>query len=293
MAKKKSGSTNPIVEELEAMAEAETVDVDNLDLAQPDEAEAMEIEKGADADEVTPAELAMLHTDTVVAKEASGEAALRPKFRSPKKKTQRSSRYLEVQKSAGIDPNRAYPIDEAIERARAGSYAKFDAALELHVHLAPPRGKKGSGDQFRTTIQLPHGTGKDPKIAILDEALIEKIKKDNKTEFDILIATPALMPKVAQIAKTLGPQGKMPNPKTGTVADDPETAKAAILSGRVELREDASHNLHQCLGRISWESQKLRDNLDTVLASLPQSRIHRVTLSATMGLGVKVRLDKK
>lgn len=292
MAKKKSASTNPIVEELEAMSEAEAIDVADPDTAQPDEPIAAGIEQGADADEVVPAELTMLHTDTVSAQEASGEVALRKAPRVSKKK-KRSARYLAAQKEAGIDPNRNYPIDDAIEKARLGSYAKFDAALEVHISLSPPRGKKGSGDAFRTVIQLPHGTGKEPKIAILDETLIEKIKKDNKTEFEILIATPALMPKVAQIAKILGPQGKMPNPKTGTVVDDPETAKKAILSGRVELREDANHNLHQAIGRVAWDPSKLRENFDTILASLPQSRIAHVTLAATMGLGVRVRLEKK
>ncbi len=272
------------------------------DEAETDQAEALSIEKELEATPVVPAELAAVHTDTESASEASGdldvaeeESNTKPakKADKPSKKTEtrqtivrkhpRSTKYEAA--AAHVNKNKSYQPKEALGMVKEISYAKFDAAVEVHIKLVEKKGKTkaGESDRMRVLVALPHGTGREPKIGVLDETMIDKIKQKGDTEFDILIASPSLMPKVAQIAKILGPKGKMPNPKTGTVTDDPEAAKAAIVSGRVELRADANNNIHQAIGRVSWPAEKLLENYQALLGVLPINRIQRVSLSVTMG----------
>ena len=275
------------------------------DDTQDDPANEISIEQGADVDQVEPAELAAIHTDNESAAEASGEdfsdattdetlaeakseKKLKKSVASKSKKKVRSQRYLEA--AALVDLRRRYSIDDALELVKKSAYAKFDAAVELHIKLVVKKGKTDPNNHFRLTVTLPHGTGKEPKIGVLDEALIEVIKQKGDTEFDILLASPSLMPKVAQIAKILGPKGKMPNHKTGTVTDDPEAAKQAILSGRIELRADAQNIIHQMIGRTSWESQKLIENFQTLKASLPMHRLQSISIAATMGPGIQLEI---
>lgn len=301
--------------EHDAMDEAEAVNPHQVDEADTEESELLQIERGADADQAMPAEAAAVHTDTEAAAEASGdvasdsdeinspmppvEAGRRParvskttaKGSTPAKvqKTRHSQRYQE--KIGRVDARRAYSAREALELAKETSLTRFDGAMEVHLRLSRKKGKD-SGERFRTIVTLPHGSGKEPRIGVLDDELIAKIKQKGDTDFDILLAPPSLMPKVAQIAKILGPKGKMPNPKTGTVTDDSEAATRAILSGRVELRADAGHNLHQIIGRVSWPAEKLLENYQALLAVMPGARLQRVTVAATMGPGVWVDLNK-
>ncbi len=308
---------DPLAAEHAAMDEAETTDHHHPDDADNDAGEALLIEKGTKTEEVLPAELAAVHTDTESAQEASGEtnpsdddvaqdqkvpekiakATKTPaqqtgaKARSVKtKKRQRSVRYLEAAKK--VDPKRQYEAKDALRLTQETSYTKFDGALEVHCRLKFKKGKSDGSDRFRMMVALPHGTGRELKVGMLDEALIETIKQTGDTNFDILVARPALMPKVAQIAKILGPKGKMPNPKTGTVTDDPEGALRAIASGRVELKADSQGNLHQTIGRISWSLDKLIENFSALLAGLPIHRLQRITVSATMGPGINVQFEK-
>lgn len=276
------------------------------------------MEQGTDTDEVTPAEVAAIHTDTETASIASGDgveddsnddsaelSALtvvkKPKGKEKveKKATKtlakarphrRSANYLVAAKQ--VDSSRVYEAKEALRLAQETSYSKFDGAVEIHCRLRLKRGKADAGDRFRMMIALPHGTGRESKIGVLDEALIELIKQKGDTEFDILLASPSLMPKVAQIAKILGPKGKMPNPKTGTVTDDPELARQAILSGRIELKADGQGNLHQTIGRVSWSPTKLLENYQTLVAGLPSHRLQQIVVSATMGPGILVAYEK-
>ncbi|MBI4175339.1 50S ribosomal protein L1 [Candidatus Berkelbacteria bacterium] len=326
MAKHKdSNIDNPLTAEHDAMDEAEAVNPHQLDEADTEDATLLSIEKGAEANDVLPAEVAAIHTDTEAAHEASGmleevisnkskvtskvtsqkvparnathnvaggkpnsDTADKKSVRAPVKPKLRSGRYQEH--VAKVDARRAYPLTEAVDLAKQTAYGKFDASLDIHVRLSPPRGKKDAGERFRTVVVLPHGTGKEPKIGVLDEALIEQIKQRGDTDFDILLASPALMPKVAQIAKILGPKGKMPNPKIGTVTDQSDEAKRAILSGRIEMRADAQHILHQAIGRVSWPTEKLVQNLEALFASLPRHRLQTGTLAATMGPGIRINL---
>lgn len=200
-----------------------------------------------------------------------------------------SKRYEEqVQK---VDVNKTYSLNEAIELVKATAKTKFDSSVELHLHLTPKKGKKGVEDEYmRGIMHLPNGLGKNRNVVILNEELIDAIAKTQVLDFDVAIATPALMPKMGKIAKILGTKGKMPNPKVGTVTDKPEEVKKEIEAGRVEFRQDAGRNVHQMIGKSSWETEKLVANAQAVLKSFAANRIARVTVTSTMGPAVKVTL---
>ena len=250
------------------------------------------VERETDTDAAVPAEEAAVHTDNVVAREASKGTSDR-KTQSEKRKAtdrtlsrpkQRSAKYQAA--ADALDAQKAYTLGKAIELAQKTSYTKFDGSVELHIRIQPK--KKTEADSIRGLIQLPHGTGKTVNAVVLTDELIEQIAKDGRSEADVLIATPALMPKVAKIAKILGPQGKMPSPKAGTVTDNPEDALTALKSGRVEYRADAGGIIHQTIGKVSWDQVKLEENARALLGSLAGYQLLSVTVSATMGPGVRV-----
>lgn len=202
-----------------------------------------------------------------------------------------SGRYAKIAEKIEVD--KRYPLSDAIALAKATSTTKFDGSIELHLHLTAKRGKKGVEDEYaRGVLALPQGLGKKIAVAILDEAAIEKIAATQKMDFDVAIATPALMPKLGKVAKILGPKGKMPNPKIGTVTTDPEKVKAEIEAGRVEYRQDKNHNVHQMIGKASWDVAKLTENAQAVLKVFPTNRLASATVASTMGPGVKIALDK-
>lgn len=199
-------------------------------------------------------------------------------------KRARSIKYIEA--VSKVDKNKFYPLEEALELVRATSYSKFDGSIEAHIKIKIKKGQ----DNLRGTINLAHGVGKVTKVAIVDEAMIEKILKDKKTEFDVLLARPEMMPKLAKVAKILGPAGKMPNPKTGTITTDPEKAIEEFKAGKMEYRADSYNIIHQVIGKVSFDTSKLMDNYKTLFAVLPQTRVQSITLCSTMGPGIKVKL---
>ncbi len=200
---------------------------------------------------------------------------------------QRSKRYEEV--VGKIDATKEYTLNEAIDLVKATANTKFDGSVELHIHLTAKKGKKGAEDEYmRGMINLPHGLGKSRSVVILDEDKIEAIAKTGVVDFDIALATPAMMSKLGKIAKTLGTKGKMPNPKSGTVTDKPEEVKKEIEAGRVEYRQDATRNIHQMIGKVSTESDKLADNARAVMQSFTKNRVASVWLTSTMGPSVRV-----
>ncbi len=216
--------------------------------------------------------------------------------------------------AAAFDRQRNYPMDEALRIVKSNATAKFDETIEIHFRLGiDPR---HSDQQVRTTVMLPHGTGKSVRIlAFVDESeadatlaagadiigtdeVINKIRNDGWLEFDATIATPPMMRKVGQIARILGPRGLMPNPKAGTVvpADDLPRVINELKAGRVEFRNDKTGNLHVPVGKASFSQEQLQENLqavvDTVRNAKPESQkgtfVRRVVLTSTMGPGVRV-----
>ena len=212
-----------------------------------------------------------------------------------------------------FDRQNTYPMPEAIKIVQQNATAKFDETIELHFRLGiDPR---HSDQQIRTTVMLPHGTGKTVRIlAFVDESQAEATLaagadiigsdeviariREGWLGFDATIATPPMMRKVGPIARILGPRGLMPNPKAGTVVqpDDLPRVIGELKAGRVEFRNDRTGNLHIPVGKASFAYDQLRENVmtivETVQAAKPNSQkgayIRRVVLSSTMGPGVRV-----
>ncbi len=222
----------------------------------------------------------------------------------------RSKKYQELVKQ--IDKNKKYPVDEAISLAKETSKVKFDATLELHVRLGIDT-KKGE-QAVRGSAILPHGSGKTKKVAVFsqdektaeaagadlvgNETLIKEIKSSGKIGFDIAIATPDMMKNLSGIAKILGPRGLMPSPKAGTVVADKDMAKTVeeIKKGKVTFKNDDSGNLHQAIGKISWEDSKLKENFEKFIEAVEKSKpaglkgefVKGIHLTSSMGPAIKV-----
>jgi large subunit ribosomal protein L1 len=177
----------------------------------------------------------------------------------------------------------AYPIDEAIELVKQTNIATFDAAVELHVKI--------KAENVRGTVVLPHGNGKKKRVVVADDAVLEEIAA-GKFDFDVLLSTPAMMPKLAKYAKALGPKGLMPSPKAGTVTDDIEKTKAEIEGGRVEYRADKTGVVHMSIGKVSFSADQLKENFSAIEQALTSSKIMAISLASTMGPGVKVQVSK-
>ena len=220
-------------------------------------------------------------------------------------------RYKEALKT--FDRQRNYAIDEALKLVKDNAKAKFDETIEVHFRLGiDPR---HSDQQIRTTVMLPHGTGKTIRIlAFVEEGqeeatlaagadiigsddVINQIR-DGWLEFDATIATPPMMRKIGPIARILGPRGLMPNPKAGTVVQPDDIARVIgeLKAGRVEFRNDRTGNLHIPVGKASFTQEQLGENLqvlvDAVRAAKPDSQkgayVRRMVLTSTMGPGVRV-----
>jgi large subunit ribosomal protein L1 len=293
MAKKKQ-ATNPIEEEKVSSEQSEAMATEpseaSLDVQTIDEnaEEALDVEKSTDSNQVESAQISAISdknesaqavNDSKPKRTSSTKSGAEKGGKAKTKKTRRSAKYLKIKEK--IEPGKLYSVTEAISLIKELSISKFDGSVELHVRLSEKK-SKGSTESSKGTLHLPHGTGKDKKIVVLSEEIIETIAKTKKIDFDIAIATPALMPKVARIAKILGPKGKMPDPKSGTVTEDPDEAIKEINSGKVEYRIDAGNNIHQIIGRVSWENDKLSDNLSAVINSLPKTRIASAYISASI-----------
>lgn len=206
-----------------------------------------------------------------------------------------------------IEKGKAYGLAEAIELAQKTSHVKFDATVELHINLGvDPR---HADQNLRDNLVLPAGTGKTVKIAVLtDDAAAAKgadiagteevlaLLDKGTLDFDVLIATPALMPKLGKYARVLGPRGLMPNPKSGTVTNDIAKAIADAKAGKVEYRVDSNGIVHLGVGKVSFTSAQLLENIQAVTTSIkankPQSvkgtYIKSIYLTTSMGPSVSV-----
>ena len=215
--------------------------------------------------------------------------------------------------AAIIDPSNLYLPMEALRLARETSYTRFDGTIELHIRLGvDPR---HADQQVRDTVMLPHGLGKSVRVLafaegdaariaqdagadfIADDEVVERIK-GGWVEFDASVATPSMMSKVGRLGKILGPRGLMPNPKAGTVVQEDDLPRVIkeLKAGRVEFRIDRTANLHIPIGKASFETQKLYENMAALMESIIKARpasakgafIRKVTLTSTMGPGIGV-----
>lgn len=223
-----------------------------------------------------------------VKKNDTTKTAPSPKKASQKKDTSkpRHGRKYVAQKGK-IDKDKVYSLNDAIKLVKETNYTKFDATVEMHVRVTSTKKKKEEDLQLRGTVRLPSGSPKTRKIAIASDELIESVK-NGKIDFDILLATPEMMPKLAVVAKILGPKGKMPSPKAGTITKDPEKTKTELSSGLIEYKTDAHGILHLAVGKVSWDADMLKANIETILGVLPKKNITSITLASTMSPGIKV-----
>jgi len=215
---------------------------------------------------------------------------------------------------AKVDRQKQYEPKEALELAKETSFTKFDSTVEVHIRLGvDPR---HADQQVRDVVVLPHGLGKTVRVLVFaqgegaslareagadyvadDDELINQIQ-GGWTDFDVTVATPDMMGKVGRLGRILGPRGLMPNPRAGTVvpAEDLPRVIKESKAGRVEFRVDKTANLHIPIGKVSFEVGKLHDNLASLMDAIKKARpaatkgtyIRKVTLSTTMGPGIKI-----
>lgn len=181
-----------------------------------------------------------------------------------------------------VSKNQTYSLDQALETLKKFKKSKFDETVELHINTR----EKGVSGQ----VTLPHGTGKTLVIKIADDAILAEVAK-GKINFDILVATPQMMPQLARVAKILGPRGLMPNPKNGTIAEKPEEAVKKLSGGQISYKtESEAPIIHAIVGKVSFDENKLKDNVKTFLASVGSEKIASVTLKSTMSPGLRLSL---
>lgn len=193
-------------------------------------------------------------------------------------KKKHSSKYLEARMQ--IDAAKKYALSEALDILPKVHLAKFDETVELHINTTEP-GVSG-------TLTLPHGTGKKVSVVVADDAVLAAVEK-GKIEFDILVAHPSFMPKLAKVAKVLGPKGLMPNPKNGTVTTNPEEVIKKFEGGQVSFKTESKLPvLHISVGKMSFGKEKLSENIKAFMGAINSAKIKNVTLKSTMSPGIKV-----
>lgn len=212
-----------------------------------------------------------------------------------------------------VDKNKVYGWDEAIKLVKETSTVKFDAAVEVHANLGidPKKGEQ----QIRATVALPHGTGKSKIIAafaltperekeakeagadkVYGEEDIKRIKDTEKIDFEIAVTTPDVMPKLAAVAKVLGPKGLMPNPKTETVGPNLKKMIEELKRGKATFKNDDTSNLHLGIGKVSFTESQLKENLTAFMEALKKAKpatakgtfIKNLVLCSAMGPAIRI-----
>lgn len=222
----------------------------------------------------------------------------------------KGKKYTEAAKK--IEKNKLYTKEEAVKLVKETSVCNFDASVELAMRLNLDT--KKADQQLRGAVVLPKGTGKTKKVLVIakgdaakaakdagadyvgDNDMLEKIQKENWFDFDVMIATPDMMPALGKIGRILGPKGLMPNPKTGTVTVDTKKAVEEVKKGRVEYRTDSYGNVHVAIGKVSFSEEDLLENLNAFVSLIMKSKpsvvkgtyIKNISVSSTMGPGVRI-----
>ena len=217
-----------------------------------------------------------------------------------------------VEASKNVDKNIAYSLEDAIKLVKSTSVTKFDSTVEVAIKLNID--SKKSDQQMKGSLSLPNGTGKTKKVLVIakgafaeeaknagadfvgDKDMIDKIKNESWFGFDVIVATPDMMPEVGKIGNVLGPRNLMPNPKTGTVTTKVGAVVEDIKKGMVTYKNDKFGNIHTIIGKVSFDESKLLENLQYVVTTIAKAKpstvkgafIENITISTTMGPGIKV-----
>lgn len=210
-----------------------------------------------------------------------------------------------------VDKNKAYPLLEAVTLAQKTSISKFDGSIDVAIKLNLDT--KKVEQQLRGSVALPHGNGKAIKILVIDDSMtpaegkalgadyyggtdiIQDIEK-MINQIDLIITTPKMMPNLAKLGKVLGPRGLMPNPKIGTVTTEIAKTIAEFKKGRLEYRTDSYGNIHMCVGKVSFDPNKIVENIETLISLIKSKKpatvkgqyIQNISVAPTIGAGVKV-----
>lgn len=224
----------------------------------------------------------------------------------------RGKRYKKI--AVKVDKTKVYGIEEAAKLVKELASTKFDESVEVHVRLGID--VKKTDQMVRGVVTLPHGIGKSKKVAVFAEGekekeareagadlvggtdLVEEIKQKGVCDFDIAVATPDMMKKLSPIAKVLGPKGLMPSPKTETVTMDISKTVKELKKGKVSFRSDDSGNIHQIVGKASFDAEKIKGNLvafmDALKAAKPATAkgefIKGIFIASTMGPSIKIKI---
>ncbi len=222
----------------------------------------------------------------------------------------RSKKYTESVKK--LEKGKVYSKEEAVKLVKETSISSFDGSVDVAVRLNLDT--KKADQQLRGALVLPKGTGKSQKVLVIavgpkaeeakaagadyvgDNDMLEKIEKENWFDFDTIIATPDMMPRLGKIGKVLGPKGLMPNPKTGTVTMDVAKAVEEVKAGKVEYKTDTFGIVHAVIGKVSFKEEDLLENLNAFVgqllrikpASVKGEYVKSISISSTMGPGIKV-----
>jgi large subunit ribosomal protein L1 len=202
------------------------------------------------------------------------------KISRKKKNVPHSKSYQKV--FAMLDRSKKYKLMDALEMLQKLKRSKFDETVELHINTIET-GVSGN-------ITLPHGTGKQMRVAIADDDLLAKVAL-GKIDFDILLARPEMMPKLARVAKILGPKGLMPNPKNATLVKDPEKAALEFKKGQVNFKTELKAPIiHLIVGKMSFGAKKLSENILALIEAIKREKIRNITLKSTMSPGIKLEI---
>ena len=217
-----------------------------------------------------------------------------------------------VEASSKVDKNKLYSLEEAVNLVKETAVTSFDSTVEVAIKLNIDA--KKSDQSLRGSFVLPNGTGKTKRVLVIakgqaaeaakeagaqyvgDKDMIDKIANENWFDFDVIVATPDMMPELGKIGKVLGPKGLMPNPKTGTVTTDVVKAITDINKGMVTYKNDSYGNIHSIIGKVSFDNNKLAENLSYVVTTVAKAKpasvkgvfINSITITTTMGPGIHV-----
>lgn len=183
-----------------------------------------------------------------------------------------------------VSKNQSYPIDKAVNLLSRFETSKFDETVELHLNVH----KKG----LSGSLSLPHGSGKAVRIRVADDVIVAQIES-GKIDFDVLVATPDMMPKLAKVARILGPRGLMPNPKNGTITDNPDEVVKKLSGGEMNYKtESKAPIIHLLIGKISFGEKKILENAKKALEAIGEDKIKSATLASTMSPGIKLQVSE-